>query len=255
MKKSLLLFALALGTSFAPAAHARGPAVNASMAVDGKTILAEIDRRAEAFDDQSYTATMEIKKGTTTKKTLVFSAVMKGLDKQFINFLSPGDVAGMKVLLEGTNNLYLYLPEFGKVRRVAAHVQNQGFLGSTFTLSDLAEVKLSPLYDAVLVGTEGTLTTLSLTPKAGVEAAAAKIELTIDSTKGGVTKLRYFDGSGSAVREQVREEWVKIADKLVPTKISMADLKAGDTTVITLSNVKVNQGVADDIFSRRSLLR
>jgi outer membrane lipoprotein-sorting protein len=198
---------------------------------------------------------MEIKKGSTTTKEIVFNAVMKGLDKQFIHFTAPGDVAGMKVLLEGTNNLYLFLPEFGKVRRVAAHVQNQGFLGSTFTLSDLAEVKLSPLYDATVVGTEGTLTTLTLVPKKGVEAAAAKIELTIDSSKGGVTKLRYFDGSGNAVREQVREQWVKIADKLVPTKISMSDLKAGDTTVITLSNVKVNQGVADDIFSRRSLLR
>jgi outer membrane lipoprotein-sorting protein len=225
------------------------------MDVDGATVLAEIDRRAAAFDDQSYTATMEIKKGSTVKKTLVFSAVMKGLEKQFISFTAPGDVAGMKVLLEGTNNLYLYLPEFGKVRRVAAHMQNQGFLGSHFTLSDLAEVKLSPIYDAAVLGTEGTLTRLSLTPKSGVEAAAAKIEITIDSSKGGVTKLRYFDGSGNAVREQVREEWVKIEGKLVPTRITMSDLKAGDSTVITLSNLKVNQGVADDIFSRRSLLR
>lgn len=255
MKKTMLLFALAVSTALSPAADARVPAPAAMMEVDAAAILAEVDRRAAAFDDQSYTATMQIIKDGALKKTLVFNAQMKGLDKQFLEFTDPGDVAGMKVLLEGTNNLYLYLPEFQKVRRVAAHVQNQGFLGSTFTLGDMAEVKLGPLYHAEIGTTEGSLTTLVLTPKPGVETAAAKIELVIDGTKGGVTKLRYFDSSGAEVRQQLRDEWTKIDGKLIPTKISMLDMKSGDVTVISMSNIKVNQKLTDDNFSRRRLLR
>ncbi len=255
IKKTTLLFAMALGTAFVGPAQAAPQVPAAAMAVDAAAILAEVDRRAATFDDQSYTATMQIIKAGQLKKTLTFNAVMKGLDRQLLEFVAPGDVAGMKVLLEGTDNLYIYLPEFKKVRRVAAHVQNQGFLGSTFTLSDMAEAKLSPLYDAEMGSTDGSLTTLILTPKAGIETSAAKIELVIDGTKGGVTKLRYFDSSGTETRQQLRDEWIKIDDKFVPTQVSMLDLKTGDVSVIKLSNLLVNQGVEDDLFSRRTLLR
>lgn len=256
MTKTTILLALALGTALTPMTGAAAPTPTAMMAIDAAAILAEVDKRAAAFEDQSYTATMEIKKGGVLKKTLVFNAVMKGLEKQFIEFTAPGDVAGMKVLLEGgdSNNLYLYIPEFKKVRRVAAHVQNQGFMGSELNLADMI-VKMSPYYDATIAGTEGTLTDLVLTPKAGKDTAYPKIQITIDGSKGGVTKLRYFDTSGAEVRQQVREEWMKIDGKLIPTRISMTNVKTGDVTVITMSDIKVNQGVSDDIFSRRTLLR
>jgi outer membrane lipoprotein-sorting protein len=258
MKKTTLLFAMALGAAFTPAMDvAASPAAPAAMmAIDPAAILAEVDKRAAAFDDQSYTATMQIYKEGALKKTLVFFAVMKGLDKQFIQFVAPGDVAGMKVLLEGgdANNLYLYVPEFKKVRRVAAHMQNQGFLGSELNLSDMI-VEMAPYYDATIAKSEGSLTELVLTTKAGKETAYPKIALTIDGSKGGVTQLVYFDGSGAEVRKQQRDEWVKIDGKLVPTKISMTNLKTKDVTVITMSEIKVNQNVGDDLFSRRNLLR
>jgi outer membrane lipoprotein-sorting protein len=252
LKKSLVLLALAFAISL-PSTQATAGVPVAMAAIDPAEILAEVDRRMAAFDDQSYAATMEIIKSGQLKKTLEFKSSMKGLDKQFIEFVAPGDVAGMKVLLDGSD-LYIYTPEFQKVRRVAAHMQSQGFMGSEFQLADIG-IKLSPTYDAALGSTDGSLTTLVLTPKAGKEAAFPKIELTIDGTKGGVTKLVYFDASGNAVRQQTREDWVKIDGKLIPTTVSMMNLKTGDVSVIRMSDIKVNQGLGDDVFSRRQLLR
>lgn len=255
MKIRSVLVALFLCSSIAMPAAASLPVPTAMAAVDANKVLAEIDRRAAVFADQQYDATMTIFKGGELKKTLEFKMVMKGLDKQFITFTAPGDVAGMKVLLEGADNLHVYTPEFKKVRKVAAHMQGQGFMGSAFTYEDQTRIKLSPYFDAELVSKEGSETTLKLTPKEGVISSYPRIDLVIDGSKGGVTKLRYFDGSGTHVRTQLREDWVKIDGELMPTKISMSDLKAGDTTVIQLSNVVVNQGVSDDVFSRRMLLR
>jgi outer membrane lipoprotein-sorting protein len=258
MKTRTLFAALTLFALVPVGAGAAGVATaapNAMMAADASKILAEVDRRASAFDDQSYAASMEIYKDGSLKKTLKFTSVMKGLVKQLIVFEAPGDVAGMKVLMEDQNNLYIYLPEFKKVRRVAAHVQNQGFLGSTFTYEDMTQVKLSPYFKAELGAKNGSETTLVLTPKPGVESTYPKVEIVIDASKGGVTALRYFDGSGALVREQTRSEWIKIEGKLMPTKISMLNHKTKDLTVITLSDIKVNQGVDDSIFSRRELLR
>lgn len=247
------LTALAGSTAGATPLAAAGPV--AMMSVDGNKILGQVDKLASAFDDQSYVATMEIVKGGKVSKTMTFEAKMKGLDQQLIEFKSPGDVAGMKVLMEDANTLYVFMPEFKKVRRVAAHVQSQGFLGSEFSYEDMTQVKLSPFFDAELGGKKGNETTLVLTPKKGVETTYPKLEVVIDATKGGVTKVRYFDQSGAQVREQQRTAWKKVGGHNVPTKITMLNLKTGDSTVITMSNLVVNQGLSAGTFSRRELLR
>ena len=251
MKLSSVLTAFLLCTPVAVALVAAPSVVEAA---DGSSVLKKIDKDAEVFTDVSYTATMVIYKGGTKKNTLEFNMVMKGLEKQYIEFTAPGDVAGMKILMSGPS-MWMYSPEFKKVRMVAAHAQSQGFLGSEFTPEDMASTKLSNRFDASIVGQSGNETTLELTPKADVESTYAKIEIVIDKTKGGVTKLTYFDGSGTAVREQIRGGWSKIEGKAMPTEIRMKNLKTGAETVINLSGVKVNQGVEDDLFSKRTLLR
>ena len=149
----------------------------------------------------------------------------------------------------------MYSPEFKKVRRVAAHMQNQGFLGSEFTPEDMAITKMSATFDATLVGKQGNETQLDLKPKAGKISSFSKLELFIDSTVGGVPRIRYFDGSGNHVRTQVREGWTKFEDSQIPTKIRMKNEKTGDETVISLTGIDVKTPVSDDLFSRRTLMR
>lgn len=251
-----LRFAVALClASLIAAPAAAAPTMAASMEVDANMILAELDRRAASFEDQGYTATMDIYKSGDLKKSLVFDAIMQGLERQVLEFTAPGDMAGMKVLMSGAGELYVYMPEFKKVRRVAAHAMNQGFNGSEWTLQDMTEVKLAPYYTAKLGAREGSGTTLELTPKTGVETPYSKLEVVIDSKVGAATHIRYFDSNGKMVREQQREEWKKIEGQLVPTKISMINHKTGDRSVITMTDIKVNQGVDESVFSRRTLLR
>lgn len=258
MTKSIYLVALTLAVAVAPIADAAPvppSAPAAMMAIDANAVLAEVDKRADAFDDHQYNATMEIIKGGQLKKTLKFKATMKGLEKQLLVFTDPGDVAGMKVLMEGTNALYLYLPDFKKVRRIALGNVKQGFMGSTFLFDDMVQVKLSPHFKAEFGAKKGDITTLVLTPKPNTETGYSKLEVDIDKTKGGVTHVRYYDGSGNEVRQQIREEWVKIEGKLIPTQISMLDTKTGDVSVIRMTDHVVNQGVDESMFSRRELLR
>ena len=70
-----------------------------------------------------------------------------------------------------------------------------------------------------------------------------------------VNSIATVDGSGTAVREQTRSGWSKIEGRPFPTKISMKNLKTGAETKIKLSGIKVNQGVEDSLFSKRTLLR
>ena len=252
MKLSTVLSAVLVCTPVALAIAI--PPTVAEAATDAAAVLKKLDKDAAAFADVSYVSSMEIWKNGSKRKTLQFDMVMKGLDKQFITFTAPGDVAGMKILMVA-DELWMYSPEFQKVRKVAAHAQSQGFLGSEFTPEDMSQTNLSKLFNARLDGKSGTETTLTLTPKEGVESTFSKIELVIDSSKGGVTTLRYFDGAGNHVRTQSREGWTTIKDQPFPTTIRMKNLKTGAETVIQLTDIDVDTVVDDSLFSRRTLLR
>ncbi len=258
MKKSSLLVAACLIALLPATAHTAPRAAStphALLAIDGNKILAEIDRRAAAFEDQTYSATMQIYDGSRLKKELAFEAKMKGLSKQLLEFTAPGDVAGMKVLMENAQSVHIYMPEFKKVRQVALHAMNQGFLGSEFTFEDMTQVQLSPFFDATFVGKSGSETTLELVPKKGTDRSWTKLEVVIDGTKGGVTTIRYYDKSNKPVREQLRTDWVKIQGISVPTTVTVKNLKTGNASVIKMSNLQVNRGVSEGLFSRRNLLR
>lgn len=253
MKLSTVLSAFLVCTPVAFAIAIVAPP-NVAEAADGAAVLKKLDKDAEAFADVTYVSTMEVWKNGSKKKTLQFDMTMKGLNKQYISFTAPGDVAGMKILMVG-EELWMYSPEFQKVRKIAAHTQSQGFLGSEFTPEDMVMTGLEAHFDAEIGGQSGNETYLTLTPKADFTSSWSKLELTIDKTKGGVTKIKYFDSSGTAVREQLREGWSKISGKAMPTQIKMKNLKTNAETVIQLSDIKVDQGVEDDLFSRRTLLR
>jgi outer membrane lipoprotein-sorting protein len=231
------------------------PSQPVSAAVSGAEVLAKLDSLAVRFPDQTYKATMEIYKSGNLRTTMVFGMQMKNLEKQYIHFTAPGDVAGMKILMTDRDTIYMYSPEFQKVRRVAAHMQNQGFLGSEFTPEDMVMAKLSPSFDAEVAGKEGTETKLVLKPKTGVSMSYSKLEVFIDSTVNGVTRLKYFDNAGNHVRTQTREEWKPFQDIKIPTRIRMKNLKTGDETVINMSEIDVNSAISDDLFSRRTLMR
>ena len=252
MKLSTVLSAVLVCTPVALAIAI--PPTVAEAATDAAAVLKKLDKDAAAFADVSYVSSMEIWKNGSKRKTLQFDMVMKGLDKQFITFTAPGDVAGMKILMVA-DELWMYSPEFQKVRKVAAHAQSQGFLGSEFTPEDMVMSGLAKHFDGEISGQSGNETYVTITPKADFTSSWSKLELTIDKTKGGVTKITYFDGSGNAVREQTRAGWSKVNGKPFPTEISMKNLKTNAETVIKLSDIKVDQGVEDDLFSRRTLLR
>ena len=217
-------------------------------------ILRAADARAARFPDQTYTASMAIYRGGELRSTIVFTMAMKNLEKQLIRFVEPGDVAGMTILMESRETIYMYSPEFKKVRRIAAHMQNQGFLGSEFTPEDMILARLSPSFDAALVGKTGSETSLTLTPRAGAVVSFAKLEIFIDSTVGGITRIHYYDAAGRHVRTQSREAWKRFEDAQIPTQIRMTNLVTGDETIIRLSNIDVTTPVSDDLFSRRALL-
>ena len=59
--------------------------------------------------------------------------LQKGTDKRIMRFTSQASQAGIAVLALPNDVMYLYLPAFGKERRISASVKNQNFAGTDFS--------------------------------------------------------------------------------------------------------------------------
>jgi hypothetical protein len=56
--------------------------------------------------------------------TLAMTVKLKG-EKRYTEFSAPADMRGTKVLILSPTQMYVYLPSYGKVRRIANHTKDQ----------------------------------------------------------------------------------------------------------------------------------
>src|SRR5262249_37655184 len=123
---------------------------------------------------------------------------MKG-EKRLTEFTAPADMKGTKVLILSPTEMYVFLPAFGKVRRIASHPSDQSAFGMAFSQDDLATQKYSGQYSATSSDTK-----ITLTPKSGQTTAYAKIEMTIIKDKNLPSEIKYYNAEGKLVKTETR---------------------------------------------------
>lgn len=191
------------------------------------------------------------------EKKLGLKVYIKG-EKRLTEFTAPSDMKGTKVLILSITQMYVFLPAFGKVRRIASHMTDAGFMGLAFSQDDFATQRYSPVYDAKLVSETASQWKLSLTAKPGQEAnvAYAKIEALVNKeAKHEVpTELKYFNADGKNVKTETRTGYSCESDVCTSAELKMVDHTKGDLWTKMIRKVwKVNSELSDDLFSKRSL--
>src|SRR5690349_12880182 len=131
----------------------------------GDKVLAAMDEAMNRAKSHylEYDVTNQEPGKAETKLALIVR--MKG-EKRLTQFTAPADMKGTKVLVLSSTQMYVYLPAFGKVRRIASGVSDQGFMGMTFSPDDF-QTKFSDLYTATLASEDASVWRLVATPKAG----------------------------------------------------------------------------------------
>ncbi|KKK47176.1 hypothetical protein LCGC14_3157830, partial [marine sediment metagenome] len=111
------------------------------LAQSGNEILKRTEEAINAPRDRTVKEKMTLIKadGTRKKRTILF--YQKGSDKRLILFLLPADVKGVGFLSLSEDRMYLYMPAFRKIRRIASHIKNENFMGTDFSYEDMAETE------------------------------------------------------------------------------------------------------------------
>jgi outer membrane lipoprotein-sorting protein len=217
----------------------------------GEKILAALDAAINQAKTLSFDYEIVNKEAGKDERTMAMKVLLKG-EKRYSEFSSPADMKGTKVLILSSTQMYVYLPAFGKVRRIASHTKDQGFLGLTFSQDDMATTSYSPLYAAALASDAPDKVVLNLTPK-GAESAYAKIELTLTKDHMVPAQFKYFNADGTNVKTETRSNYTCEGSICTPGEIKMTDNVKGAWTKLIAKTRKINTDISDDVFTQRNL--
>lgn len=175
---------------------------------------------------------------------------------RMVRFVKPASERGIALLSTDSTTNYVYMPAYKKVRRIAAHVRNQTFMGTDFSQEDMAITRYADDFAPKLIAETDAAWELELTKKPGSNVSYSKLNLSILKSNDGIARIEYFDKKGDKLKVEVRTDFERFEDKYwCATKIVMTSVGSGHETRIENSDFKYDQDLSEDFFSQRNLKR
>jgi len=228
------------------------PGVQSLHAQDAAEIIKKMDQLLYAPKDMTGTNTLILidKNGKEESRSAVVK--QKGTNMRIMRFTSPASQAGISVLALPNDVMYMYLPAFGKERRISASVKNQNFAGTDFSYDDMEPKPYAEKYTSKLLNTEADNFVMELIPKGNSDYS--KLIITINKGNYYPVAMEYYDRGGNKVKVATYN-FQKIGNYWNTSEVEMTDLKKNHRTIMKMSNVKYDTGLTDDEFTVRKLIQ
>ncbi|UCH13589.1 MAG: outer membrane lipoprotein-sorting protein [Bacteroidales bacterium] len=217
---------------------------------DANTILKNMDDVMYAPKDMTGKHTITLIDKNGKQEIRKANIKQKGTDKRIIRFTSPASQAGISVLSLPDDVMYLYLPAFGKERRISASVKNQNFAGTDFSYDDMESIPYSDKYTPKLIKSEGNVFVLELTPKG--RSDYSRIIVNVNKTNYYPELMEYYDRGNKKIKV-AEYTFKKSGNYWNAAEIEMTNLKKNHKTKMQMSDVKYDTGLTDDEFTVRKL--
>lgn len=242
MKKTIILF-----TAFCTLSSLSVNAQNAD------EILRKTDEVTYAPKDQiaSIKLVLTDKRGNEQIREAEYT--QKGTEMRLFRFISPASQRGIAFLSLPGDVMYLYLPAYGKERRIATHVKNQSFAGTDFSYDDMESKPMAEEYDPRYLSETSDAFLLELRPKDADASEYSRMVVAVRKDNYYFQQVDYYDKAGIKYKELMNNKIEKINGYWTATDIIMTDLLKEHTTRMISTGVKFDQGLSDDEFSVRKL--
>lgn len=225
-------------------------------AESGDSIVKKTDYAMTHARDQYFEYDLVTYEPGKDPRVLKFSVHLIGDKKRRLEFLAPGDVRGMRFLILDVDQMYVYMPAYKKVRRVASHVKSQGFMGSSYAQDEMSLTKFGEIFSPKLISENDETWTVEMTRKKGQTYAYPKLLVDIRKDIHQPVKVEYFNEKGQMAKHEVREGWRCEDNMCNPRKMTMIDHTRGDLKSIMVQRAwKPNTGISEREFTVRALQR
>jgi outer membrane lipoprotein-sorting protein len=225
--------------------------VSLAAALTGSEILDKV-RAVTSANDRRATATMTITDKAKRVQARTMKMIMKGESKMMMTFQSPADLRGVTFMSTSTENMWIYLPAQGRVRRISGSSADQGFGGSDFSYREMAnlsfagEDRVEKVEETKLSSTVAWLLTVK-------DAAGAKSRLWVEQARFLPLRVEKLGADGKATKRIDFSEFANQGESWVPGHIEMQDIGRGSRTELQLDELKLNTGVKDILFTEANM--
>lgn len=235
-------------------------------AQDGIPVMEAMDKAMRGPGEQ-LSVKMELQgaNGTVEVRTLqMWSLAPEGKAKRnLIRFESPGAIAGTALLTvvrgPGQEDTWVWVPAQRQVRRIAAQDRTTAFVGSDFTVEDLAVTMRPDRRVYTLAGEspcgDGTCLLVADRPKddkALAESGYGHVVLYVDKLRHVVHRVDFFDKAGAMLKVLKAENLVPVGDRWRFDKATMSNLQKGTKTTFTVQKRQAG-GFDESLFSPTAL--
>ncbi|MCL4557689.1 MAG: outer membrane lipoprotein-sorting protein [Deltaproteobacteria bacterium] len=245
MKKTFTLFLVPLAVILASGRSGAGGRLT------GNEVLKKIDGQ-QLTKDKVSVAVMKLvdSNGTTTERTL--KMYTKGSNYHLIKFLAPADIAGTGFLSRSSDNMWLYLPALGRVRRITGHISHGSFMGSDFNYKDLSSEGIEKDFTAKVESFKDGEYQLTLSPKSS-DSPYSMVKIWVKDDTFVPLRMEFYDPAGKLLKILINTEVKKIGNKWFPMSMTMTNVQDNHKTEITVEELKIDTGLKDSLFTDRSL--
>ncbi len=219
----------------------------------GDAYLAKVDKALNRYKTLKLEYTIKTKEPKRKKRIMKVRSRFKG-KKQLTELLAPADVKGTKALHLSPTRIYVYLPAYRKVRRVASHATSEGFMGTTYNQVDMNLTRYSRYFTAKVKSETKSELTLILSKRKKKKVPYKKLEMVVDKAYNLPARIRYYDEAGRHIKTETRKDHVCDKGACLPRIQKMVDHgKGGKYSTLELTGYKVNPSLPDSLFSKRNL--
>lgn len=176
----------------------------------------------------------------------------KGQYMKLYRYTAPESQAGIATLSLPDGVMWMYMPAFGKPKKITLLAKSQAFTGTDFSYEDMSVSSYSGEYTPALAETTAETYVVELVPL-NEKSEYSKIVVTIDKGRFTPQKMEYFDRMGKKFKESTYK-YIKSGKYWYAEEVIMADLRKQHMTRIQMTSVSFDQGLSDDLFTVENLV-
>jgi len=171
----------------------------------------------------------------------------KGPDKRLYRYTFPESQAGIASLSLPDGIMWLYLPAFGKPKKISLLAKSQKFTGTDFSYEDMDPKPYSERYTPTLKEITDEAFILELIP-ISEKSKYSKLLVLIHNRNYYPILMEYYDKKDRKIKE-ANYIYKKTGNYWNAEEVKMTDLKKNHSTKILLHDVVFDQGLSDDLFT------
>lgn len=234
-----------------------------SWSLDGRTLAQKVYDRDDGKDSYAKINMLLVdKRGKERSRKLVTAVKDYGnLNKSYIRFTSPAEIDGTSFLTweneDRDDDQFLYLPALRRVRRIVSNQKKNRFVNTDYTYEDMERRKVDE--DIHRIYGDETYNNydcwvLESIPKDQHNSQYGKRLSWVVKDIFIPIKTEYYDKKGRLTKRFLANNLKKINEIWTVLESEMNDLERKHRTMMKISEIRYNSGVADRVFTKNYML-